>query len=184
MSWDILGQDLTVSALRNSIQDGKFGHAYLIVGPPMSGRSTLAYLMAQAANCLEEEPPCGQCNQCQRIQRRIHTDIQIVVPEINERTGRINTEITIDQIRELEKSAILGPYEGKSRVFIIDGAELLSEEAANSLLKILEEPPERGLVLGGGQNQLPLEQDCAHQTPHVWPQSVQLFYVFVIRENL
>ena len=147
MSWNILGQDLTVSALRNSVQDGKFGHAYLIVGPPLSGRSTLAYLMAQAANCLEEEPPCGQCNQCQRIQRGFHTDIQIVVPEINERTGRTNTEITIDQIRELEKSAILGAYEGTSRVFIIDGAELLSEEGANALLKTLEEPPPKVLFV-------------------------------------
>ena len=111
-------------------------HAYLLVGPRHVGKGTLAINLAQALNCDGPELPCGQCHSCQRIREGKHAD----VISIGLDSG---TEIGIDDIRGLQRSANLPPYEGKCKVFIIDEAEYLSTEAANALLKILEEPPPR-----------------------------------------
>jgi len=96
---------------------------------------TLALNLAQALNCQEADPPCGRCDVCQKIASGKHADVQI----IGLNSGN-STEISIDQIREMQHSSSLPPFEGKYTVFIIDGAELLSTEAANCLLKTLEEP--------------------------------------------
>ncbi len=133
--------------LTKALGAGQLAHAYLLVGLPQVGKTTMAMQLAQAVNCLENDPPCGHCQQCQRIQRHLHPDVQVVAPARDERTGRQRTEISIDQVRSLEHAAALGPYEGKSLVFIVDGAERLSQEAANALLKTLEEPPARVLML-------------------------------------
>jgi len=95
---------------------------------------TLAMNLAQALNCDDDERPCGTCRQCQRIAERKHADVQVIGLD-----GR--AEIGIDHIREMQHAASLRPFEGRHRVFIIDGAEHLSHEAANCLLKTLEEPP-------------------------------------------
>lgn len=140
-TWQVLGQQHILKALEKGLGRGQLAHAFLIVGPPQSGKSTLAFQIAQALNCLETDPPCGRCAQCWRIQRGLHADVQVVARAVNERTGRMRSEISIDQIREVEQAASLGPYEGRTRVFIFDGAERFSPEAANALLKTLEEPP-------------------------------------------
>jgi DNA polymerase III subunit delta' len=134
--WQVVGHETAVTLLQNSLNSGRLSHAYLFVGPEHVGKMTLALNLAQVLNCEAEEAerPCTSCTQCKRIAGRIHADIQIL-----ETDGR--TEIGIDQIRALEQSANLKPFEGRTRVFIIDGAEKLSIEAGNSLLKILEEPP-------------------------------------------
>ena len=111
-------------------------HAYLLVGPRHVGKGTLATNLAQALNCDGPEPPCGQCRSCQRIREGKHADVTTIGLDSR-------TEIGIDDIRGLQRLANLPPYEGKCKVFIIDGAESLSTEAANALLKILEEPPPR-----------------------------------------
>jgi len=140
--WQVIGQDRALSLLQRSLEKGVLAHAYLLVGPPHVGKMTLALNLAQALNCPADEPPCGVCDSCQRIASARHADIQIialdstVAPE--EAKGR--TEIGIDQIRQMQHSASLPPFEGQYRVFIIDGAEKLSTEAANCLLKTLEEP--------------------------------------------
>ena len=146
-AWRIHGQEHLTRALDQGLSQGQLAHAYLIVGPPQSGKTTLALQLAQAVNCTGDDRPCGRCHQCQRIERRLHTDVQVITPGQDERTGRPRTEISIDQIRLLENAAALAPYEGMYRVFIIDGAERLSTEAANALLKTLEEPPAHVLLL-------------------------------------
>jgi len=100
---------------------------------------TLAINLAQALNCDGEEKPCGECHHCQRISAGKHADVQVVGLSSDGSSHR--TEIGIDQIKNICRSSHLPPYEGRHRVFIIDGAEHLSAEAANSLLKTLEEPP-------------------------------------------
>ena len=117
-----------------SLKENNIAHAYLLIGPPHIGKRTLALNLAQALNCDNLKPPCGQCHSCRRILEGKHADVTSLGLDSR-------TEIGIDDIRGLQRLANLPPYEGKHKVFIIDNAEYLSTEAANSLLKILEEPP-------------------------------------------
>ncbi|HJX69871.1 MAG TPA: DNA polymerase III subunit delta' [Dehalococcoidia bacterium] len=133
--WQVLGHPKATTLLERSIQRGRLSHAYLFVGPPHVGKMTLALNLAQAVNCQAEDVPCGECASCRRIASGKHADVQII--------GLISTEkkeISIEQMREMQNSASLPPYEGKQKVFIIEKADLLSHEASNSLLKTLEEP--------------------------------------------
>lgn len=133
--WQVIGQDKTLSLLAYSLKTDTMAHAYLIVGPRHVGKGTLAFNLAQALNCDGSELPCGQCRSCQRILEGKHADVTAIGLDSK-------TEIGIDDIRGLQRIANLPPYEGKYKVFIINDAEYLSTEAANSLLKILEEPPQ------------------------------------------
>ena len=134
--WQVIGQDKILSLLDYSFKTNAIAHAYLLVGPRHVGKGTLAINLAQALNCGGPELPCGQCHSCQRILEGKHADVTPIGLDSR-------TEIGIDDIRGLQRLANLPPYEGKCKVFIIDDAEYLSTEAANSLLKILEEPPPR-----------------------------------------
>jgi len=103
---------------------------------------TLALTLAQALNCTSAKPPCGECPNCKRIAAGNFSDVQVVgLAKANGEESRARTEISIEQVRELQHVASLAPFEGKSRVFIIDQAERLSQEAGNALLKTIEEPP-------------------------------------------
>jgi DNA polymerase-3 subunit delta' len=133
--WQVIGQDKILSLLDYGLKTNAIAHAYLIVGPRHVGKGTLAFNLAQALNCDGPELPCGQCRSCQRILEGKHADVTPIGLDSK-------TEIGIDDIRGLQRIANLPPYEGKYKVFIIDDAECLSTEAANSLLKILEEPPQ------------------------------------------
>jgi DNA polymerase-3 subunit delta' len=115
---------------------------------------TLAMNLGQAVNCEEIEPPCGQCNSCLKIMQQKHADVHLIGLINNDKKyeSRKNTEISIEQIRRIQHSANLPPFEGRYRLYIIDGAEFLSLEAANCLLKTLEEPFKRVLFILLAQN--------------------------------
>ena len=144
--WQVIGQENILALLDHSIKQDNIAHAYLLMGPHHVGKRTLALNLAQALNCDNHRPPCGQCRSCRRIFDHKHADVtlleldtkDVTLPGLNSKV-----EIGIGDIRELQRSANLSPYEGKYKVFIIDGVEYMSTEAANSLLKILEEPPAR-----------------------------------------
>jgi DNA polymerase-3 subunit delta' len=110
---------------------------------------TLALDLTRALNCESPAPPCGECTACQKIASRKHADVQIIslAGDGNSVDTRAPVEISIDQIRQVQHSACLPPFEGRYKVFIIDGAELLSNEAANCLLKTLEEPAGRVIFI-------------------------------------
>ena len=142
--WQTVGQEYIIRFLTESMQRQRLAHAYLFVGPPQVGKMTLALDLARALNCGEADAPCGVCRTCQRITQGKHPDVII----INKNTGRDSadrkkaTDISIDAIRDfVQKGVSLPPYEGKYKVYIIEDADLLSVEAANCLLKTLEEPP-------------------------------------------
>jgi DNA polymerase-3 subunit delta' len=139
--WNIFGQPKAVDLLKSSVEQGRLSHAYLFVGPAHIGKGTLACNLAQAVNCTEEDLPCGVCASCSRIAYGANADVQIIslIPGAK--------EIGIDQIREAQHTASLKAYESKWRVFIIDGADRLSTEASNCLLKTLEEPPDNVLLI-------------------------------------
>ena len=143
--WQVVGQDKAVSLLQRSLETGTLAHAYLFVGPPHVGKMTLALNLAQALNCQSVERPCGECASCQKIASANHADVQVIglTQNDNSAEAKLRTEIGIDQIRQLQHSASLPPFEGGYKVFIIEGAEFLSIEAANCLLKTLEEPGDK-----------------------------------------
>ena len=144
--WRTFGHDGAVDNLKRSLQAGRVAHSYLISGPRQVGKMTLALDLCRAVNCLDEERPCGACNQCRRIERSLHADVHVVgvggAPG-----GRAKASIGIDQVREVQREAALKPFEGASRCLVFDGAERMTVEAANSLLKTLEEPPPQVLII-------------------------------------
>lgn len=150
MTWKTLGQDHLIARLQPALEQGRESHAYLLTGPPHVGKLTLALEISQAVNCLRGPgAPCGECAQCQRVADRLHADVRIVDIEFTRTvSGRENaTAISIDAIRELERSVNLNPFEGSRSVVIIDGASTMTVDAANALLKTLEEPPPGVLFL-------------------------------------
>ncbi len=132
--WQVVGHNRVVSLFQRGLAHHNLSHAYLLVGPPHVGKMTLAVGLAQALNCDSAEPPCCRCVSCQKIAAGKHADVQVIGMEAG------STEISIDRIRQMQTSASLPPFEGKYKVFVIDGGEFLSIEAANCLLKTLEEP--------------------------------------------
>ena len=160
MTWRTLGQDHIIARLQPALEQERESHAYLLTGPPHVGKLTLAREIAQAVNCLSSSSPslegktiggkpCGQCGQCQRIADGLHADVRVVDIEFSRMVEGRNTvtTITIDAIRELERTVNLNPFEGSRSVIIIDGAGAMTPEASNALLKTLEEPPPGVLFL-------------------------------------
>jgi DNA polymerase-3 subunit delta' len=137
-----------VRMLESALRGDRLHHAYLFAGPAHVGKTTLAMQVAQAVNCLGPgEPPCGECQGCLRVASGAHADVLefAVDPEADEGP---TTVIGIEDITKvLIPSAHLCPYEGRTRVYVIQGAEHLSQDAANALLKVLEEPPPDVLML-------------------------------------
>ncbi len=139
--WQVIGQKRVISLLERCVERRSVAHGYLIVGPAHIGKMTLALNLAQALNCRSTEPPCGECAECVRIAEGKHPDIQVLsLEQTGETEEKARSEISIEQIRDVQRSAALPPFEGTCRVYIIDGAEHLSNEASNCLLKTLEEP--------------------------------------------
>jgi len=149
---ELAGHAHAIDFLRRTIASGREGASIILHGPDGVGRRALALSLAQALNCgVEPGEGCGRCDVCRRIahvergkidegdhkgdarETTRHADVRIVVP------GK--EEIRIDAIRDLRQRAQRRPFEGKRSVFIVDPAERMTTEAANALLKTLEEPP-------------------------------------------
>ena len=113
--WQVIGQSRAVSLLERSLEIETLAHAYLFVGPHQVGKMTLALNLAQALNCEANERPCGKCDACQRISSAKHVDVQIIGVNQNGDSGndKPRVEIGIDQIRDMQHTASLPPFEGK-----------------------------------------------------------------------
>lgn len=143
-----IGHDNVAASLQRAFSEGRLAHAYLLAGPRHLGKMTMALDLARLVNCQGEAPPCGECDQCTRITHGLHADVQVVAIEAMEADkARRRVTIGIEQVRELLRAVSLKPYEGRYRVCIFDGAERLTEDAANALLKTLEEPPEQVILV-------------------------------------
>jgi DNA polymerase-3 subunit delta' len=141
MGWQVVGHDGAVDLLRQSLAAGRVAHAYLISGPPQIGKTRLARVLAQALNCAQPDPPCGRCTSCAKIAQDTHPDVQLIVGK------GAGGSIKIEQIRTLQREVVLAPYEGRYRVWILRGVDQATLEAANSLLKTLEEPPAHVILM-------------------------------------
>ncbi|HKV44950.1 MAG TPA: DNA polymerase III subunit gamma/tau, partial [bacterium] len=131
---DVIGQERVTRTLQNAITANRIVHAYLFCGHRGTGKTTTARILAKALNC-EHGPtptPCNTCAICEAIGNGVSLD----VIEIDAASNR-----GIDEIRDLREKVKLIPVEGRHKVYIIDEAHMLTSEAANALLKTLEEPP-------------------------------------------
>lgn len=131
----IIGQEKAKRFLKGVMARDKIPHAYLFTGIAGIGKTSTAMALAMALNCRapEAEDSCGRCPACRQMRGGNSPDFVALGPE-----GR---SIKIDQIRQLNRSLGFAPVSGKYRVCVIQKAEAMTEEAANSFLKTLEEPP-------------------------------------------
>ncbi len=127
---DIVGQNLALAILRRALVT-EAAHAYLFAGPVGVGKSDAAIEFAAGLICADNG--CGDCDACRRVRAGIHPDVETIAPE--------GTFILLDQVRAVNEDIVLRPFEATVRVYIVLGAETMNKEAANAVLKTLEEPP-------------------------------------------
>jgi DNA polymerase-3 subunit delta' len=153
--WDIVGHERVVGLLQRSIRDHRIGHAYLISGPLGVGKRTLAIRLAQALNCErlgpganltpsaplsgaergEAGPPCGACRRCRLIASGSHPEVRVVGVQPPSRV------IRVADVESIQADASLRAADVFRKVYVLEQAELLHPDAANRLLKTIEEPP-------------------------------------------
>lgn len=136
----IVGHHKQITLLRRAIAAGRVGGAYLFAGAPGLGKKAVAAAFAAALNCeLGEDDACGNCRSCRKMIDHNHPDATFVRPE--------GATLRVAQIRELQRQISLRPHEGRFKVFVLTDAEKMRPQAANALLKTLEEPPGAGVLI-------------------------------------
>lgn len=168
--WRTIGNESAVRQLQGAVRKDRVSHAYLFTGPDQVGKRTLAMDLARALCCVKQRdldtndfPPCGDCTACDRVERFAHPDVRLInantptSADADAQAAEKRVLIPIALISDIHSEAMLEPYESDYRIFVIDGANMMTPEAANSLLKTLEEPQPavRLLLTAPSQTQLP-----------------------------
>jgi DNA polymerase III subunit gamma/tau len=156
---DVVGQEQVVRTLSNAVSRGKVHHAYLFVGSRGTGKTSTAKILAACLNC-EQGPtiePCGVCDSCVSIANATSLDVIEMDAASNN---------SVDDIRDLRERVAYAPISGRHKVYILDEAHMLSQQAWNAFLKTLEEPPPRTifvLATTEAQKVLPTVVDRCHR---------------------
>ena len=133
---DIVGHEQIIEHLKTAIEMGKVSHAYILNGPDLSGKMMIAEAFARALLCEKQDPDgCGECRSCRQSDDRNNPDIIYV------KHDKPNT-ISVDDIRtQLNNDIVIKPYSNQYKIYIVDEAEKMNQQAQNALLKTIEEPP-------------------------------------------
>lgn len=136
-----VGNPGIIRILTRAVEQNRVPHALVFAGPEGVGKRTLAILLARRVNCLSPagNDACGDCISCRKITADVHPDVRVVIPE--------GAYIRIDQVRAVIAEVAFQPFEGQYRVVVMDPADQMRPEGANSLLKTLEEPPSRTILI-------------------------------------
>jgi len=137
--WTTIGHDWAIELLNRARAQGRLAQTYLIAGPEHIGKTHLALELAAAINCQGDDPPCLQCTSCSQTSARRHPDLTFVAPDPD--------RIRIAQVRDLAYQLALSPLQGNWRVCVIRDVDRATPEAANALLKTLEEPPSHAILI-------------------------------------
>jgi DNA polymerase-3 subunit delta' len=139
---DVIGHERIIEVFRRSVRSGKTPHSYIFEGIPGCGRRKTALALIQALFCPAiDDDSCGVCPSCRKVAGGNHADIHFVEPLPDKR------DISIEQFREIQRELALRPYEAPRKACLIEPAERMSINAANSLLKTLEEPPGNAIII-------------------------------------
>ena len=136
---DVVGQEVVVKILKNSILNNKISHAYIFSGPRGTGKTSIAKIFSKAVNCLNTTDG-DLCNNCENCLQNIDEEIDIIEIDAASNNG-------VDEIREIRNNVKLMPVHLKYKVYIIDEVHMLSTSAFNALLKTLEEPPKHVIFI-------------------------------------
>ncbi|NLG27578.1 MAG: DNA polymerase III subunit [Chloroflexi bacterium] len=137
--WQTIGHSWVTDLLQHAIATQRVGHAYLITGPAHIGKATLAREFAAALVCSGAERPCGQCRACRQVAADAHPDVLAVAAQ--------DGTLKIDQVRDLQRDLALSPHSARYRIALLLDMHLATEEAGNALLKTLEEPASRAVLV-------------------------------------
>ena len=143
-NWNLVGHEWAVDMLKKHVVNRTTRHAYLFAGAPGLGRRSLALRFAQALNCqtpVDKGIPCGQCRDCKQIEAMQHPDLNVVQADSEGGT------LKVDQIREVRRTLTFKPYQSKYRVAIFLRFQEANDNAANALLKTLEEAPSYAVLI-------------------------------------
>jgi len=146
----MLGHEWAVDMLHQHAARGDVRHAYLFCGPPGLGRRTLALRLAQALNCTKPIAPgipCGTCRDCKQIEAMQHPDMNVIQALDSDGLPKEGGTLKVDQVREVQHSLSLKPYQAKYRVALFLRFQEANDNAANALLKTLEEAPAHAILL-------------------------------------
>lgn len=130
---DYAGQTALLPKLIEDFRAGQFVHAYLFLGPEGVGKFSVATLLAMVSVCRGQDKPCGKCGPCIRVKSHTHPDVYSVT---------IGKSMGVDEVRKLIERVQVRAYEGGTKAIILQGADKMTVQAQNCLLKTLEEPPE------------------------------------------
>ncbi len=139
---EIIGHEKPIKILKSRVKFEKIGHSYLFTGQEGIGKKLAAIAFSKAINCTnlsKEQDPCNQCSACLKIEKGTSADFDIISP--------VDSVIKIDKIRKLKNDIYFQPLENKKKVYIINDVDRMTTQASNSLLKILEEPPEFAVLI-------------------------------------
>lgn len=151
--YDLFGHDAAARAAEEAFESGRMHHAWMITGPKGCGKATLAWRLARrvlGAKPMEGDAPLASDPDdpvCRRLEARSHPGLLLIRRPWNDKTKKLRGEITVDEARRAPEFFSRSASDGGWRIAIVDSADELNTNAANALLKTLEEPPKRGLLL-------------------------------------